>query len=60
MYLDYTLEEVSGEDYIIAEAKSDSKRKNAWIIVEDIYINDNDTDVKKHRRGDIVFVKPSE
>ena len=52
-YLDYILEEVSGEDYIIAEAKSDSKRKSAKIYI-------NDTDDNEYRRGDIEIVDSSE
>lgn len=59
LYLDYSLTVESGQEYIIAETKN-PKRKNAWIIVEDIYIEEDDgTDVKKHHRGDIVFNEPS-
>lgn len=52
-YLDYSLTWESGKDYISAKPPSNSKRKDAWI-----YIKDKDTD--DIRRGDIVFVKPSE
>lgn len=48
-YLDYTLEEVSGQDYISA-TPSEPKRKSAQI-----YINDSGD----NRRGDIVIVDPS-
>ena len=48
-YLDYTLEEVSGQDYISA-TPSEPKRKSAQI-----YINDSGG----NRRGDIVIVDPS-
>jgi prepilin-type N-terminal cleavage/methylation domain-containing protein len=58
-YLVYSLTLESEQGYISATT-SDPKRKNAWIIVEDIYIKGDDgTDVKKHHRGDIVFNEPS-
>lgn len=50
-YLGYTLTVESGQ-YISAKPPSDSKRKDAWIYI-------NDTDDKTHRRGDIVFKDPS-
>lgn len=49
-YLDYSLTWESGKNYISAKPPSNSKRKDAWIYIED-------TD--ENRRGDIVFDNPS-